>query len=160
MSEQTKPVKKKKRKPRGTGRPGGRPPNIYKLKLTDEDYTKIQSMAGIGLNMEQMAALLGVCRKTLFKMASLDGKLKETIMRGRANAIMNVSNTAYKTAISGKYPEMTRFYLKCRAGWKESMDLNVNGKTEVTFITQIGQDGVLRKVDSEKDELNLDEFNL
>lgn len=113
-------------------------------------------MAGMGLTMDQIAALLDVCPETLFKMQKEDAKLKSSIEKGRANAILAVSKTAYDMAHSGKSSDMTKFYLKCRAGWKETMDLNVNGKTEVTFITKIGTDGVLRAVAEEKDPLKLE----
>lgn len=87
-----------------------------------EELEQIESMSAVGLNVTQMAALLGMSKKTFDRRISEDDTARDSIEKGRAKAIFQVGKTAYQQAISGLTPAMTMFYLKCRAGWKEARD--------------------------------------
>lgn len=93
----------------------GRP----KIELTVEHRKQIETMSGLGMNLRQIAAVLGVTEITLKRRLSEDPDLFDTVEKGRAMAISVVARTAYQLATSGKVPAMTMFYLKCRAGWSE-----------------------------------------
>lgn len=108
----------------------------------------------------QISALLGICSKTLERMSKEDEKLKVCIEQGRSKAILKVSRSAFELASSGKNPDMTKFYLRCRAGWKEKVEIESTVKQEVTFVTKIGDDGVVKMSSTDKDALELDEFGL
>lgn len=137
---------------RGKGRPVG----TKKLEnLTDENYQQVELMSGIGLTTEQIAALLRISKKTFERMCHSDQKFNDAVKVGRANAIAKVSNVAFKMAMSGKNADMTRFYLRCRAGWSEKLNINANIKQEIIFATKIGDDGTM-KVVSGKDDLQRD----
>ena len=62
--------------------------------------------------------------------------LKCLMEQGRSNALANVMRTAYEQAVSGDVPAMTMYYLKTRAGWKEthvvehSGGVKLDGKTK------------------------------
>ncbi len=83
--------------------------------LTSKDLEEIETLAGLGMRFEDIAALKGMCDDTLKKYA------KEVLMRGKAKAKAAVMQTAYKMALSGKVPVMTMFWLKTQAGWHERM---------------------------------------
>lgn len=101
----------------------GRP----KIKLTDTQLEQIEKMAGYGLNMTQIAALLGMSKDTIERRANEDPAISAAIEKGRAEAIHKVAESAYKQAVSGACPAMTMFYLKCRAKWKETQVMEHTG---------------------------------
>lgn len=88
--------------------------------ITDADIEKIENMSGMGLTMEQIASIFGVNKRTLERRMHEDDRLKDALDSGRAKAHLRISNVAYKMAASGNVPAMTMFWLKCRAGWKET----------------------------------------
>jgi hypothetical protein len=83
--------------------------------LTPKDLDEVETMAGLGMRFEDIARLKGMCLDTLKKHAG------EQLNRGRAKAKAAVMQTAYKMALSGKYPAMTMFWLKTQAAWSETM---------------------------------------
>jgi len=106
MSAKTKTIKKTKSK-------GGRP----SFKPTKEQREKVESMSGYGLTAEQICNLVEVSRGTLFKYFGEELKLGE----GKAHA--QITHRAFDMARSGRFPAMTMFWLKCRAGWTEKIQI-------------------------------------
>jgi hypothetical protein len=90
-----------------------RPPK----RLSKQDISEIEMLAGLGLAQEQIADIKGICVETLVKYA---GKAYQV---GKAKAIARVSKTAFEMAASGKQPSMTMFYLKTQAGWREKVTI-------------------------------------
>jgi peptidyl-tRNA hydrolase len=81
--------------------------------LTDKELIEIEMMAGLGLRYEDIASIKGMCLDTLKKYAD------SALSRGKAKAKLQVAQTAYKMATSGKTPAMTIFWLKTQARWKD-----------------------------------------
>lgn len=114
------------------------------LQLTDEDYKKIESMAGYGLSLEKIAPLMGRSVRTFRTYRQNDERLELALMAGKAKAHLNVSKTAYDLAVSGKCPQMTMFWLERRGGWKkEDPDIEINnynvqqGNNEVQQLVSV-----------------------
>ena len=82
--------------------------------LSEKELDEIETMAGLGLRFEDIAAVKGMSDDTLKKYAT------DRLQRGRAKAKTQVMQTAYKMAVSGKQPAMTMFWLKTRACWREN----------------------------------------
>jgi hypothetical protein len=77
---------------------------------TPEQRKLVRSFAAIGLRQEWMCARLGLrSPKTLRKHFS------EELSKGLAEAIAAVARTAYEMALSGRYPPMLLFWVKCQA---------------------------------------------
>ena len=51
---------------------------------------------------------------------TLQAHFPDELAEGRIEAGARVAQTAYQMAVSGDYPTMTIFFLKCRLGWKET----------------------------------------
>src|SRR5579863_9339766 len=83
--------------------------------LTDKELEEIEAMAGLGMRFEDIARMKGMCLDTLRKYA------REQLQRGKFKAKAAVMQTAYKMAVSGKFPVMTMFWLKTQASWRENM---------------------------------------
>ena len=76
-------------------------------------------LAGVGLNLNQIAAILEVSPSTLDRLIARDESLAGAIEKGRASASTKVMQTAFKMATSGKDTGMTIFWLKTREQWSE-----------------------------------------
>lgn len=86
-------------------------------KLTKQDLSEIEMMAGLGLTQQQIADIKGFCVETLVKHA------QKAYKQGKAKAIAKVSKTAFDMATSGRQPTMTKFYLRTQAGWCEQYNI-------------------------------------
>jgi hypothetical protein len=98
-----------------------------KPKLTDEQIRQVETMAGLGLSTERMAAILDIAPRTFDRIIADNPEVSGAIEKGISTAHANVTKTAYSLAVSGKVPAMTMFWLKCRARWKEVHAVEVSG---------------------------------
>ncbi len=96
--------------------------------FTAEEIVKIETMAGYGLTNTQIAEIHGISLATLKNRFESQPELLASIKKGRAKALLNVAQSAYQQAMSGKVPAMTMFYLKCRGKWREKDRVEVTGK--------------------------------
>jgi hypothetical protein len=83
------------------------------------DYKQVEALAGQGLNREQIALCLGICKATLYNNQKRDEKFKEAIEVGRAKAIAHVTSELFRHIKLGSMTGII-FFLKCQAGWKET----------------------------------------
>ena len=87
--------------------------------LSEEDIKKLETMAGLGMTMQNMAAVLGISKRTLERRVSEEDQIFDALEKGRAKATHAVAAHAFELATNGKNVAMTMFWLKCRAGWSE-----------------------------------------
>jgi len=102
----------------------GRPPH----QPTDQARLQAKTLAAVGVRHEDIAAKLGISADTLTKY------YRQELDDGRVDANAQVAKSLYEQAKAGNTTAMI-FWLKTRAGWKE---------TNVTELT--GQDGGAIKV--------------
>lgn len=91
-----------------------------------EQMESIKVMAGLRLKLWEIAQIIGVHPKTFSKYMRLHPDLKATIEKGRAVGVMNVSRAAYNMAKSEKHPEMTKFWLKAQAKWRDVQSVELS----------------------------------
>ena len=83
---------------------------------TAEHRKAVEIMAAYGMPEDQIASAIGprgISPKTLRKY------FRRELLVGVTKANAKVAETAYQMAVSGKYPALTIFWLKCRARWRE-----------------------------------------
>ncbi len=90
-----------------------------KRQLDCLEFEKIELLASKGLSVSKIAASLGISKSTFDRRVSENEELKIILERGRAKSLEQVASVAYEMAISGKYPAMTMFWLKCQGRWQE-----------------------------------------
>ena len=103
--------------------------NPYKIS-TDVGLATIENLSGLGMTMNEIAAIIGVSRTTLYLHQRTNKEVKSAIERGRAKAIEKVAQVAYDMATDGRHPDMTKFYLKCQANWVEKQVIDVGSSTK------------------------------
>lgn len=101
-----------------------------KIVLTPQQIQNIETMAGYGLTVEKIATLLGISKRTFERRMKDTPGAADALSKGRAKASLDVIQTAYEMATSGKSAAMTIFWLKVREGWKEHQIIETVTPTE------------------------------
>ena len=94
----------------------------------EADRGKVEAMVAYGIPQEEIAATLDISHPTLRRY------FKREIQTGTQKANAKIAESLYNAAIKGKgQPAVTAaiFWLKCRAGWKETAILEHHPKLEV-----------------------------
>ncbi len=105
---------------KATGNPTGRPP----YEPTDDDRKAVGIMTASGLNQTQVARQLGnggISENTLVKY------FREELDTAVDKANTKMAATAFNKGLSGD-AQMIRYWLNCRAGWKETSVQEHTGK--------------------------------
>jgi len=96
---------------------------------TEEQRSTVKSMAAYGIKQEDIATEIGLrSSKTLRKHFS------QEIKRAAIQANTRVGQTLYKMATSGEEPAATIFWLKARAGWRETQVVETRPAATPDFI--------------------------
>ena len=81
-----------------------------------------EEMAMVHVPFHHIAVCLGVSKSTFLRELEHNQRLADTVEKYRSVGSNAVYDTAYKMAISGQFPAMTMFWLKCREQWREQDD--------------------------------------
>lgn len=125
------------------------------IEITEAICDKAESLAAQGLTMAQIADVFGMGESTLYSKQAQFPELAEAIKRGQAKGVAVVCNSLFESAkgetiaedkivkdkdggekvvtLSKKMPANTTaciFYLKNRAGWKDSRDVKHSGNID------------------------------
>ena len=80
----------------------------------DKDREIVKAMASYGVPQEDIGRVIGISHVTLRKY--YQAELDTAVIRANAK----VAETCYQMAVSGHFPAATFFWLKTRAGWRET----------------------------------------
>jgi predicted DNA-binding transcriptional regulator AlpA len=96
-----------------TGRPSWIP--------NETSCNQVQEMASRGLTVAQIASCLGISETTLYKKQNEYAEFMQSIKKGRAEGINQVSNALFEKATQGNVTAMI-YYLKTRdrENWGEN----------------------------------------
>ena len=130
------------------------------------DLDKVEQLAARGLVPTQIARALGISRDTLDRNRKRNAEFEETLKRGRAKGLAQVTNSLFKSATESGNVTAQIFYLKNQdpSTWSDRNEVNHNlnlkeiinvaknrvieGKVE---YNQIGKERVLTKDTLSKD---------
>jgi hypothetical protein len=99
---------------------GGRPP----YEPTDKDRKQVTMMCGLGLTHDQIARIVGISDETLRKY--YDDELKTGASRANAQVAQNLFTIA--TSRDTGSVAAAIFWMKTRAGWRETIHTEITGK--------------------------------
>lgn len=83
---------------------------------------EVSVMAALGLTPKEISQVINVDEKML----TLYYKKELSVSKSVANAV--VARKALEMAASGRFPDMTKFWLKSQAKWKETNGVEITGK--------------------------------
>lgn len=94
---------------------------------------QVEAMAGYGVPEDDIAKVLMVSPKTLRK------HYREELDTGHIKATARVAESLYRKAISDGPQSVTAaiFWLKTRAGWKETFVQETAGEVKHTFVVRL-----------------------
>ena len=102
---------------------GGRP----KIVLTDEQKREVETLAAV-LTTEHIADYFSISRRVFFDILERDEEVSALYKKGKARAVGFVAQNLIQKARSGDLGAQI-FYLKTRAGWKETQRIEGAGDT-------------------------------
>lgn len=83
---------------------------------------EISVMAALGLAPDEIALVVNIDPKILKQYYA-----RELSVSGKISNLV-VARKALEMASSGRFPDMTKFWLKSQAGWKETSGIEITGK--------------------------------
>lgn len=114
------------------------------FKPTVDQARQVATMSCMGLSAKEIACVLDVEVKLLKMFYSKELEASALV----ANAM--VARKALSMAMSGKSADMTKFWLKARAGWKETSVTEVTGKDGGPVDISTPKDRLKRLLDATK----------
>jgi hypothetical protein len=108
----------------------------HRKEISKDNYSKIEELAEKGVPVKSIAAYFGMGKSTFDRRVSENDELKLVLEKGRSKSIEAVASVAYEMALSGNYPAMTMFWLKCRAQWRENAppEATEDSRVNITFV--------------------------
>ena len=106
--------------------------------ITTEMIKQAEQLASKGLSKSQIAMKLGMGKSTIYDKLQENKELSEAIKRGTLEAIGDITNALYESAMDGNTTSMI-FFLKNRGGWKDKTEVDMTAevrleKIEVVFL--------------------------
>jgi len=97
---------------------------------TEKSRAEVLALAGFGTRHDDIATYIGITKKTLYK------NYREELDTGAIKANSAVAKTLYKLAIDGD-SRSCMFWLKTRAGWRETDRHEITGAEGAPLIPVI-----------------------
>lgn len=101
-----------------------------KFLVTKEDLLKIENLAALGLNMDQIASVFNVSADTLYRRCKEgNSDLSASILKGRTRAIQKIAEKAFELALEGDVG-LIKYILSCKGGWTEKSQIIHEGYSQ------------------------------
>lgn len=120
-----------------------------KISFSSEDIRKVEKLAALGLNMDQIASIFSTSSDTLYRRCNEGNTdLSAAIQRGRALSIKKVSQKAFELALEGDVG-LIKYILSCKGGWSEKSQITLQGGDRPISISASISDDQLKKMANE-----------
>lgn len=113
----------------------GRP----KFEVNDVYRKQVETMSGLGMTQEHIAATIGCSVDTLVIY------FKEELIVGKSKANFNISQTLYKKAIAGDTASLI-WWSKAQMGWSESKKVELTGKDGGAIVIDDAKNKLLANI--------------
>lgn len=107
---------------------------IFRQESQDEAWSRVRQevrhLVAMGVPLNIMGGFMAppISENTLtkhFQWELTHGKMMQNVRMG---------GVAFAMGMSGRHPDMTRFWLRTQAGWSEKVDIQVNGPIQFQLI--------------------------
>jgi len=104
-------------------------------KLTSDQIAQVEVLAAF-LTVEQMADYFCISRKTFYNMMEKDQEINTRYKRGQAATVKDIASNLITKAREGDMTAII-FFLKTRAGWRETQKFELTGEEGGPIITEV-----------------------
>jgi len=118
----------------------GRP----KHKPTEEDRTKVHSLAACGISHKKIAQIMGFRSPK-----TLRTHYRKVLDHAATEANATVASALYSNAVNGKDTQAQMFWLKCRGGWKDRPDFSAQAHVPPPFVVGVEPEETQPTTDTE-----------
>lgn len=87
----------------------------------------VEALASNGLTKEQVALCIGLSADTFTRREKENPEIFAAYARGKARGVSRVANMLFEKALAGDTTSAI-FYLKARAGWRDTQAVEVSGR--------------------------------
>lgn len=106
-----------------------------KFIVAKSDLDKIENLAALGLNMDQIASVFNVSADTLYRRCNEGNTdLSASILKGRTRAIQQIAEKAFELALDGDVG-LIKYILSCKGGWTEKSQIIHDGYSQNIQVT-------------------------
>lgn len=91
---------------------------------TEESRELVAALVAAGIPVEAIGQIIKLSPRTLYR------HYRPQLDEGKAVANGRVAQTLYRMALNGRNVAATIFWLKTRAGWKETQNINLAARLE------------------------------
>ena len=109
-----------------------------------DDIRRIEELAGYGLTIAQIAAVLGISDRTLRDHRGINPEIDAALQRGKAKAAAKVGRALYRRAVDGDVPairwwEMTREGRSEKTQTDSTIEVRTDAETEARMAQIVAQ---------------------
>lgn len=116
-------------------------PGRPKLTITNAMCDEAERLPGRGLTMQQIAGCLGISERTLYTHQAENSQLQQSIKKGRAEGLAEISNALFEAAKAGNVTAQI-FFLKNRdpENWRDSQYIHEQRARDQRSVREMSMD--------------------
>lgn len=123
-------------------------------KPKDIDLEIVMKCAALGMTQAETASYVGLCRASFYSRMAKDPALQEAWEMGKSQGVFKAAS-ALSEMVEEKVPQAVFFFLKCKGGWSEKNEVNVNGSIEHQInLKEMTDDQLLKIAGDEAGDLD------
>lgn len=123
-------------------------------KPKDIDLEVVMKCAALGMTQAETASYVGLCRASFYSRMTKDPALQEAWEMGKSQGVFKAAS-ALSEMVEEKVPQAVFFFLKCKGGWSEKNEVNVNGTIEHQInLKEMTDDQLLKLAGNDEGELD------
>lgn len=123
-------------------------------KPKDIDLEIVMKCAALGMTQAETASYVGLCRASFYSRMTKDPALQEAWEMGKSQGVFKAASVLSEM-VQDKVPQAVFFFLKCKGGWSEKNEVNVNGSIEHQInLKEMTDDQLLKIAGDEAGDLD------
>lgn len=123
-------------------------------KPKDINLELVMKCAALGMTQAETASYVGLCAASFYSRMAKDPALQEAWEMGKSQGVFKAASVLSEM-VQDKVPQAVFFFLKCKGGWSEKNEVNVNGSIEHQInLKEMTDDQLLKLVGDEAGELD------
>ena len=123
-------------------------------KPKDINLELVMKCAALGMTQAETASYVGLCPASFYSRMTKDPALQEAWEIGKSQGVFKAAS-ALSEMVEEKVPQAVFFFLKCKGGWSEKNEVNVNGTIEHQInLKEMTDDQLLKIAGDEAGDLD------